>query len=104
LPIYEYDCADCGEQVELFQRLNDPPPDACETCGGAMRRMVSAPAFQFKGTGWYVTDYGGRRSSDAGEKSDSTAGGNGEPSSGEGDGKKALAASASKPEAVSKAE
>ena len=64
MPIYEYECADCGERIERLQRLNDPPPDACEACGGSMKRMLSAPAIQFKGTGWYVTDYAGRKSSD----------------------------------------
>jgi putative FmdB family regulatory protein len=64
MPIYEYECADCGERIERLQGLNDPPPEACKACGGLMKRMLSAPAFQFKGTGWYVTDYAGRKSSD----------------------------------------
>jgi putative FmdB family regulatory protein len=64
MPIYEYQCADCGQRIERLQGVNDPPPAACEACGGSMARMVSAPAFQFKGSGWYVTDYGGRKSSD----------------------------------------
>lgn len=70
MPIYEYECADCGERIERLQRLDDPPPDACEACGGSMKRMLSAPAFQFKGTGWYVTDYAGRKSSDDGSASE----------------------------------
>jgi putative FmdB family regulatory protein len=65
MPIYEYECVDCRERIERLQRADDPPPAACEACGGAMRRVISAPAFQFKGSGWYVTDYGGRKSSDA---------------------------------------
>jgi len=64
MPIYEYQCSDCGERIERLQRLDDPPPGACEECGGAMSRMISAPAFQFKGTGWYVTDYADRKPSD----------------------------------------
>ena len=61
MPIYEYKCADCGRHVERLQRIDDPPPGPCEACGGDMRREVSAPAFQFKGTGWYVTDYADRK-------------------------------------------
>jgi putative FmdB family regulatory protein len=66
MPIYEYECSDCGRRLERLQRLDDPPPGACE-CGGAMHRQVSAPAFQFKGSGWYVTDYGGRKSATDGD-------------------------------------
>ncbi|MCZ6508907.1 MAG: zinc ribbon domain-containing protein [Acidobacteria bacterium] len=69
MPIYEYECADCSRRIERLQRLNDPPPEACEACGGPMNRVLSAPAFQFKGTGWYVTDYAGRKSSDDGDSS-----------------------------------
>ncbi len=72
MPIYEYECSDCGQRLERLQRLNDPPPEDCE-CGGKMRRLVSAPAFQFKGTGWYVTDYGGRKSGADADGSDSKA-------------------------------
>ena len=61
MPIYEYQCADCGERIERLQRIDDPAPDACEACGGSMQRQLSAPAFQFKGTGWYVTDYSDRK-------------------------------------------
>jgi putative FmdB family regulatory protein len=63
MPIYEYQCAKCGQRIERLQSVNDPPPKSCEACGGAMTRLVSAPAFQFKGSGWYVTDYGGRKGS-----------------------------------------
>ncbi len=57
MPIYEYQCSECGSRVERLQKLGDPPPEACEACGGEMERQVSAPAFQFKGSGWYATDY-----------------------------------------------
>lgn len=57
MPIYEYGCRACGERLEVMQRLSDPPPAACPRCGGALRKLVSAPSFQFKGSGWYVTDY-----------------------------------------------
>lgn len=57
MPIYEYQCDECGERLEVLQRLNDPPLTEHEGCGGAVRKLISAPAFQFKGSGWYVTDY-----------------------------------------------
>lgn len=57
MPIYEYKCLKCGEQVEVFQKVNDKPPAKCKKCGGRLEKMISAPAIQFKGSGWYVTDY-----------------------------------------------
>lgn len=76
MPIYEYQCEACGERVELLQRFEDPPPAECAHCGGAMRKLLSAPAFQFKGSGWYVTDYAGKSGgnklgSEGGEKKES---------------------------------
>lgn len=72
MPIYEYECTECNRRIERLQRLDDPGPKECEHCGGAMRRAVSAPAFQFKGSGWYVTDYADRKPSDGGSSSDSS--------------------------------
>ena len=57
MPLYEYHCTKCG-RFETLQKFSDGPLAACPTCGGAIERLISAPAFQFKGTGWYVTDYG----------------------------------------------
>ena len=57
MPLYEYECEACGHRVETIQKFSDPPLDTCPKCGGAVHKMQSAPAFQFKGTGWYVTDY-----------------------------------------------
>ncbi len=57
MPIYEYECDKCGHRFEKIQKFSDPPVEICEKCGGAVHKMQSAPAFQFKGTGWYVTDY-----------------------------------------------
>jgi putative FmdB family regulatory protein len=57
MPIYEYECEKCGHRFEKIQKFSDPPLEACEKCGGPVHKMQSAPAFQFKGTGWYVTDY-----------------------------------------------
>lgn len=57
MPIYEYECEKCGHRVEKIQKFSDAPLESCEKCGGPVHKMQSAPAFQFKGTGWYVTDY-----------------------------------------------
>jgi putative FmdB family regulatory protein len=57
MPIYEYRCEECGELTERLQRFDDPPLESCPECGGPVKKLISAPAFQFKGTGWYVTDY-----------------------------------------------
>jgi len=56
VPLYEYECARCG-RFEVIRKFSDPPLDACPTCGGEIQKMFSAPAIQFKGTGWYITDY-----------------------------------------------
>jgi putative FmdB family regulatory protein len=57
LPIYEYKCEGCGETFEVIQKFADEPLTAHEKCGGHVHRLMSAPSFQFKGSGWYVTDY-----------------------------------------------
>jgi putative FmdB family regulatory protein len=57
MPLYEYRCHKCG-RFETLQKFSDGPLAACPTCGGTVERLISAPAFQFKGTGWYATDYG----------------------------------------------
>lgn len=64
MPLYEYRCRKCGTQVEKIQKFSDPPLETCEKCGGKLERLLSPPAFQFKGSGWYVTDYA-RKSSTA---------------------------------------
>ena len=58
MPLYEYECSACGHRFELIRRFSDPPADTCVACGqGPVRKLLSAPAVHFKGTGWYVTDY-----------------------------------------------
>ncbi|MBI1982697.1 MAG: zinc ribbon domain-containing protein, partial [Acidobacteria bacterium] len=57
MPLYEYRCLKCGEQVEKIQKFSDPPLRICARCGGILERLLSSPAIQFKGSGWYVTDY-----------------------------------------------
>ena len=57
MPLYEYRCQKCGETFEVRQKFADEPLTVHESCGGEVERLVSAPALQFKGSGWYVTDY-----------------------------------------------
>ncbi len=57
MPLYEYKCTVCGSVSEFLQKVADSPPQSCPKCGGALRKLVSSPAIQFKGTGWYITDY-----------------------------------------------
>jgi putative FmdB family regulatory protein len=57
MPIYEYKCRSCGSVVEVIQKVNERPLDTCDQCGGALVKLISSPAIQFKGPGWYVTDY-----------------------------------------------
>jgi len=68
MPLYEYECDACGQRFELIRRYADPAVEVCARCGkGPVRRLPSSPAIQFKGSGWYVTDYP--------RKSDTPAGG-----------------------------
>jgi putative FmdB family regulatory protein len=57
MPLYEYECDDCGHRFEVIQKFSDGPIEKCPRCGGPVRKLQSAPAFQFKGSGWYITDY-----------------------------------------------
>lgn len=57
MPIYEYRCKKCGAQREVLLKLSDKQPSRCRECGGRLEKLISSPAIQFKGEGWYVTDY-----------------------------------------------
>ncbi len=57
MPIYEYQCKKCGHRFEKIRKFSDPHIKKCPECGGAVEQVISAPAVQFKGSGWYVTDY-----------------------------------------------
>ncbi|OFW02823.1 MAG: hypothetical protein A3I61_11900 [Acidobacteria bacterium RIFCSPLOWO2_02_FULL_68_18] len=73
MPLYEYECDACGRRFELIRRYSDPAVDSCTVCGkGPVRRLFSSPAIQFKGSGWYVTDYArkGQAEKTSGGKSD----------------------------------
>ena len=60
IPIYEYQCAACGQVVERWQKFSDSPLAECPACGGSLHKIISSCAFHLKGSGWYVTDYSGR--------------------------------------------
>src|SRR5215813_4762989 len=71
MPLYEYQCKKCGHRFEKIQKFSDKPLKKCPECGGPVEQVISAPAVQFKGSGWYVTDYAkksGTSSSDGGSK------------------------------------
>jgi putative FmdB family regulatory protein len=76
MPLYEYECAACAHRFERIQKFSDPLVDVCPKCGGAVRKLLSSPAIQFKGSGFYITDYarqgkgGGGTDTSASSKSD----------------------------------
>jgi putative FmdB family regulatory protein len=73
MPLYEYECQACGHRFEVIQkRYSDPPIETCVKCGGPVEKLVSSPAIQFKGSGWYITDYARAGKTD-GSPSDSGA-------------------------------
>ncbi|HZQ21147.1 MAG TPA: zinc ribbon domain-containing protein [Terriglobales bacterium] len=72
MPLYEYQCKKCGHRFERIQKFSDPMVKKCPECGGKVEQMLSAPAVQFKGSGWYVTDYAKKSGHSGGEKSEST--------------------------------
>ena len=71
MPLYEYECDVCAHRFERIQKFSDPLVDVCPSCGGHVRKLLSSPAFQFKGTGWYVTDYPKKTNTDSNKGSDS---------------------------------
>jgi putative FmdB family regulatory protein len=76
MPLYEYECENCGDLFEVIQKFADEPLTVHEKCGGKVHRLLSAPALQFKGSGWYVNDYakGGNSGGNAAKKSDGDSG------------------------------
>ena len=71
MPLYEYQCDSCGAVFEKMQKFADEPLKVHEDCGGPVHRLLTAPAFQFKGTGWYITDYARKSGANGGGKSSS---------------------------------
>jgi putative FmdB family regulatory protein len=57
MPLYEYQCEACNHRFEVIQKFSDQPVSVCPVCGGSVKRLLSSPAIQFKGSGWYITDY-----------------------------------------------
>ena len=72
MPIYEYQCKQCGERHEIIQRISEEPLTPCPKCGGEMKKLISSPAIQFKGSGFYKTDYASSGSSSKGETKSET--------------------------------
>lgn len=85
MPIYEYRCEKCHRQFEILQKINEKNLDKCPECGGQLTKLISSPAIQFKGSGWYITDYAHKNS---------PSGGNGH--NGHKNGKEATASSSKK--------
>jgi len=70
MPLYEYDCEACGSRFELIRKFSDPPLEVCPKCGkGPVIKRFSSPAIQFKGAGWYITDYAKKSSPESSSKS-----------------------------------
>jgi putative FmdB family regulatory protein len=86
VPLYEYQCETCG-RFEVIRKFSDEPLIACPTCGKPIQKLLSAPAIQFKGTGWYITDYARKNGTGAG-KSDGAASSDSSSSEKKGDGAK----------------
>ena len=91
MPLYEYQCESCAKRFERIQKYSDPPIETCPSCGSHVKKLMSSPAIQFKGSGFYITDYpkksqseGGKSQTDSG-KSQSDAGSKSEGSSGSSD-------------------
>ncbi len=88
MPLYEYQCKSCHTLTERIQKFSDPPLTVCPHCGGELEQLISAPTVQFKGAGWYVTDYarkgsGGGASRDGKSGSDSNTKGSSDKGSGD---------------------
>jgi putative FmdB family regulatory protein len=81
MPIYEYQCTKCNDRTEVIQKFTDPPYAACTKCGGEVKKLASAPAIQFKGSGFYKTDYASASSkADAKSEGKSESSGDNKPS------------------------
>ena len=68
MPLYEYQCESCEKRFEKIQKFSDPLIETCPSCGGRVNKLLSSPAIQFKGTGWYITDYAKKSSTESSSK------------------------------------
>ncbi|MGA3090262.1 MAG: zinc ribbon domain-containing protein [Terriglobales bacterium] len=75
MPLYEYLCKRCGHRFEEIRKFSDKQPKKCPECGGVLEQVISAPAVQFKGSGWYVTDYAKKGAASASPSSSDSDGG-----------------------------
>lgn len=73
MPLYEYECDACAHRFEVIQKYSDPHIEVCPKCRGAVKKLLSSPAIQFKGTGWYITDYARAGKSDSQKDSGSSS-------------------------------
>lgn len=105
MPLYEYECDTNGHRFERIQKYSDPPPEACPTCGSPVHKLFSSPAIQFKGSGFYITDYARAGKSDGGNgqpaKSDGTTA---SAEGGQSKGESPASSDSSRPKAESKSE
>jgi putative FmdB family regulatory protein len=74
MPIYEYECTNCGKVIEAMQKFSDPPLSECGQCHGGLRKLLSMSTFHLKGSGWYVTDYSGKKQNSTSTAKSETAG------------------------------
>jgi putative FmdB family regulatory protein len=74
MPLYEYECKKCGHRFEKILKFSDKPMKKCPDCGGAVEQLISAPTVQFKGAGWYVTDYAKKGASSSSKSSEGDGG------------------------------
>ena len=87
MPLYEYECENCGHRFEAIQKFSDPPLTECPKCKGPVRKLFSSPAIQVKGSGWYITDYARKNTTGAGTSKTESSSGSDSSSSSSGDGK-----------------
>jgi putative FmdB family regulatory protein len=98
MPLYEYQCDACEQRFERIQKFSDPPVETCPNCSGKVRKLLSSPAIQFKGSGWYITDYA--KKSGSADKAASGTGGSESKNEGTGKSEGGAASSADKPAAA----
>jgi putative FmdB family regulatory protein len=103
MPLYEYRCLQCDHQFEVIQKFSDPPVEKCPKCGGPVRKLMSSPAIQFKGSGWYITDYARKGSGGGESKSEGNAATDSSATGDKGE-KSAKSEKAEKPAAASSSE
>ncbi len=72
MPLYEYECEACRHRFEVIRKFSDPPIESCPVCGGHVHKLLSSPAIQFKGSGWYITDYARKSSPESSPKKDTS--------------------------------